>query len=385
VSDYRAIAATTVTLQNMLQPAVTAAVPGAIVKTGRPEKTPVTNAPGEVNIYLYQVTPNAALRNAELVVRRGDGTLIRRPQLALDLHYLLSFYGDDLKLIPQILMGATASMLHAQPHPAAEDIPSGEGHPFAATGLDQQVERLRFVPMMLSHDELSKLWSIFFQVPYTLSLSYLCSVVLIEADLTPEPALPIRRADWIATPALPPQIEQVNPQVVLPGGKITLRGRNLRKEDTVRVAGRDTTPEAVAAGALVVPLPEGLAAGVHTVQVVRLPRGPASNTAAFVLQPVVREVQADPGKLRLRVEPPVAPGQSVSVLLNEVGSNQPASAVLVLRNPQGAELEVAVPTVAAGTYLVRVQVDGAASNLEVDADPGSPTFEQYSGPKVVIG
>jgi hypothetical protein len=37
-----------------------------------------------------------------------------------------------------------------------------------------------------------------------------------------------------------------------------------------------------------------------------------------------------------------------------------------------------------GEFLLRVQVDGAESPLEVDTNPASPTFNQYTGPKVTI-
>jgi hypothetical protein len=35
-------------------------------------------------------------------------------------------------------------------------------------------------------------------------------------------------------------------------------------------------------------------------------------------------------------------------------------------------------------YLVRVQIDGAESLLEVDTDSASPTFNHYIGPTVEI-
>jgi hypothetical protein len=50
----------------------------------------------------------------------------------------------------------------------------------------------------------------------------------------------------------------------------------------------------------------------------------------------------------------------------------------------GPEVTIPVPGAEAGTYLVRVQVDGIASALAADLDPQSPTFNQYNGPKVVV-
>lgn len=396
MSDYRAVAAVTTTLQNMLQSAVAAAVPGAIVKTGRPEKTPSTTSTGEVNIFLYQVTPNAAFRNADLATRRSDGTLIRAPQVALDLHYLLSFYGDDVKLIPQILLGVTASTMHSYPHPRPEDLPGfamGDGHPLAGTGIERQMDRLRFAPMTLSHDELSKLWSVFFQVPYTLSIAYLCSVVLIEADLSPQPPMPTRGIAFSVQPqSLPPQVDQVSPQVVSldAGARITLRGRNLRGDDVVRIGQRELAAESATATTLVVALPADLPAGVQTVRVARRETGASSSPVAFVLRPAVtgevRLETEDGPVLRVPVAPPVGTGQRAALLLNETGApagRPPRGYSLTLRGG-GGELAVPIPGVEPGTYLVRVEVDGIASALATDADPKSPTFEQYVSPKVVI-
>jgi hypothetical protein len=52
----------------------------------------------------------------------------------------------------------------------------------SASNLAEQVELVKFGPLNLSLEELSKLWSVFFQVPYTLSMAYFASVVLIEAE-----------------------------------------------------------------------------------------------------------------------------------------------------------------------------------------------------------
>ncbi len=45
----------------------------------------------------------------------------------------------------------------------------------------------------LNLEELSKLWSVFFQTAYKLSMAYIANLVLIEADAeTPRPTLPVR-------------------------------------------------------------------------------------------------------------------------------------------------------------------------------------------------
>src|ERR1035438_4765631 len=95
MSNALAIATVTETLSQTLNKALTASlVSGAQVTVLRPDTPNGLPNPG-VNLFLYQVAPNVAWRNADLPTRRGDGALLRRPQFALDLYYLLTFYGDD--------------------------------------------------------------------------------------------------------------------------------------------------------------------------------------------------------------------------------------------------------------------------------------------------
>src|SRR5271154_7562082 len=50
----------------------------------------------QVNLFLHQVTHNAAWRNVGLPSLAADGkTQSKNPPLALDLHYLLTAYGSD--------------------------------------------------------------------------------------------------------------------------------------------------------------------------------------------------------------------------------------------------------------------------------------------------
>ncbi len=70
MSNYLAVATVTAALQQVLHPAVKAAVGGATFGFSRPtvDGTPTTP---QVNVFLYQVTPNAAYRNQHLPTRRG--------------------------------------------------------------------------------------------------------------------------------------------------------------------------------------------------------------------------------------------------------------------------------------------------------------------------
>lgn len=404
MSDYRAIAAVTATLQNILQPAVSAAVPGAPVRPARPEKAVQVASPGEVHLFLYQVSPNAALRNAELPVRRSDGTLIRRPQLALDLHYLVTFYGDEGKYVPQLLLGAVAAQLHAQPFPQADDLPrpGGTQDELAGSGLALQLDRLRFTPLALAHDDLSKLWSIFFQVPYALSVAYLCSVVLIEPDLTPQPPLPIRRPVLTVHSGEPPQVDRVSPPVAAGRGvAVTLHGSHLAGAGAeVDFGAATATPQAASATSLTAAVPEALPAGQHPVRVVfGGGAGARSNAVPFTLLPEVVgdpavEGAGDAATLHLGVSPPVAAGQRVSVWLEPRRTEAAAAAggegaaggapreIAAPPETRGGEVVVPLAGVAAGRYLVRVVVDGAASRLR--AEEGDDGQGAWIGPGVEV-
>src|SRR5262245_49917777 len=46
----------------------------------------------QLNVFLHQVTHNAAWRNVDLPSRGKNGERLRNPPLALDLHYLVTAY-----------------------------------------------------------------------------------------------------------------------------------------------------------------------------------------------------------------------------------------------------------------------------------------------------
>src|SRR5262249_20234508 len=157
-----AIATVTATLQQVLSDSLAnAGVTGATASNLRPDDETHLPKPG-VNIFLYQVTPNAAFRNADLPTRRADGTLVRRPQAALDLHSLLTFYGDDGTLEPQRLLGATILQLHSSPALTRQkigEIQNSVSFPYLKpSNLADQVELVRVMPANLSLEEMNKLW-----------------------------------------------------------------------------------------------------------------------------------------------------------------------------------------------------------------------------------
>src|SRR5688572_12569142 len=124
MSNALAIATVTAALREIAVKAAREADEGAEVIYGRPDSQASGN-PSRVRLYLYLVSPNAALRNADLPTRNANHQQIQRPQIALDLHYLLAFYGDELRLLPQRMMGAVVREFHATPVLRRSDIQAG--------------------------------------------------------------------------------------------------------------------------------------------------------------------------------------------------------------------------------------------------------------------
>ncbi|HQY94671.1 Pvc16 family protein [Caldilinea sp.] len=220
MSNHLAIATVTTGLVRYLQGVVGADVGNAVITAVRPDG-PNSGVPEVgVNVFLYQATPNIAWRNHDLPTRRPDGSLNQRPQIALDLHYLLTFYGDETLLEPQRILGSAVRALHTHPLLTRQEIRSAVAATafLAGSDLAEEVETVKFTPQPLSLEELSKLWSVLFQTPYTLSMTYDASVVLITAESQPSMAQPVR------TPAI-----QVFPSVTppAPAAPDTLAGLQL--------------------------------------------------------------------------------------------------------------------------------------------------------------
>jgi hypothetical protein len=148
-------------------------------------------------------------------------------------------------------------------------------------------------------------------------------------------------------------------------------------------------------------LPPDLPAGIVGVQVKHVleigsppskRKGWESNVVPFVLQPKITQSQVIPATattlrlLRLDVVPKVGPRQDAVLYLNQinVAGGQPPKSYSIDAAPRPAgsaptgTIEFPIKDVAAGTYVVRVQVDGAESPLDFDPSQG------YIGPKVPL-
>lgn len=440
MSNFLAIATVTAALRKTLEAALGADVSGATVTTVRPERSGSSVSTKGAYLYLYQVTPNASLVNIDMPNYSSEGRLVQRPQVALDLHYLLTFYGDDIELEPQRLLGSAVRTLHSRPilirQTIIDAINDPQYHSFLEnSNLVDAIETVKFTPVSLSLDELYKLWSVFFQTPYELSVAYIATVVLIESDDVLPSTLPVREPEIFAVPVHQPIIEKVlsaegDGKPIVAESTLIIRGKKLRGDTTkVKVNGTEVKLESISETEITIKLPTGLLSGVHGLQVVHEiqickpqppiiddlqvvheqmcppqmpPKSVGSNLAAFVLHPTIPTIEGNnaimvinlqetgvdlrSADLKIKIRPKVEKEQNVVLILNEISNVKPASYTFVGKPSEidPETIEIRVSGVNAAEYFVRVQVDGAQSQLITDTDRQSQTFNQYIGPMVKI-
>lgn len=186
MSDFRAIATVTAVIRDLLQD-VKGDIDNIAIKAVSPD-TLKSLTEDTLNLYLYQVTPNTAYRNVDLPTRTQDGkTIIAKPQLALDLHYLLTSYAahnDELKA--QLMLASAMTILHDNAVIPRTKIAATvdnqnsnvENDLVKKSNLADQVETIKLSPQALSLEELTKLWSSFFHASYRISVAYQATVVL---------------------------------------------------------------------------------------------------------------------------------------------------------------------------------------------------------------
>ncbi|WP_329444074.1 DUF4255 domain-containing protein [Streptomyces canus] len=165
------------------------------VEPRKPPADPQLEQP-TVSVFLYQVTPNTSQRNNDLPTRAADGTLVKRPAAALDLHYLISAYGEERELVGQRLIGSVVRTLHEIPVLPKDVVEQAGERPYlAGSDLVEAAQRVRFTPTVMDVDETSKLWGMLYQTPYALSVVYQAALVFIDGRESPVPGRPVERPE----------------------------------------------------------------------------------------------------------------------------------------------------------------------------------------------
>jgi hypothetical protein len=366
----------------------------------------------QLYLFLYHVERNIGWSNSDLPSRDARGERISNPALALNLYYMITAHSDQA-LDTEVMLGAAMQVMHETPVLGRETIRDAlEPTPGVPTGLLQsgiaeQVEALKITPVPFTADEMSRLWS-GFNVPYAPSVAYHVSVVLLTASRATRSPLPVRERRFHLLPFRELRIERIvsaaNPREAIgPSAKLRIIGNQIG-DPALRlfINGVDVSNavEDRRASELLVDLsdadPSALRAGVCSAQIVQrlaigepptAREGFTSNVAAFVLVPEILVQPAGNG-IDVTCAPAIHAAQRVRLLLNQTNvasGEEPEAYAFDVAAGNGVELpetetdevHIALPGVGPGEYLVRLQVDGAQSQLTMAA-------RRFSGPKVVL-
>ena len=376
MSNHLAIATVTAALGNIVHASARSAVAGTGLRFGRPQ-APAANL-RQANVFLYQALPFGHLRNEDLPQRNAAGTVVRRPSAPLSLHYLVSFYGDDASFEPDRMLGATIRDLNATPMLLAGDIADALTGYAALAGSDLGAgpARVKFSPLLMTLDEMSRLWSVMVQTPFVLSMAWAAEMVQIDALGDVQAGTPVlRRGPEDRGPeieaSLPPAIDDfwfgpggTQTRVPLPpgmtaatlGGAIRITGSRFGGDAiTAEIVGGHGAAFTIPAtptsdGIVLALLPEdpaaaaALVAGPAGLRLVTDQGGTVSRSefAPLLLAPRITGITPDPvpavGTTQLSIEclPQIRPSQRATLRLgaHEIAANaHPVASQPILFDP----------------------------------------------------
>ncbi len=402
MSNSIALAAVTATLQSILHSGITGDpdLGDTIVTTLPPDKARGSNTANQLNLFLYQVLPNAAWRNRDMPrqVQPGETGM---PPLPLNLYYLITAFGrqdDSAQPFSHQVLGKAMSVLHDHCLLSAADVQSATSGSMPRSDLDKQIERVRLTLQPLSVEDISKLWT-GFATQYRLSAAYEAAVALIEstqASRTPLPVLTRGKNDS-GISSLPnlispyPALDDLvipNKQTSAKLGDILnldghhLDGTNLSVQfnHPLWTSPVEITPEAnpteSRVGVNIPNVPASWPAGFYTVAV--LVQGPndtyrrITNQLSFPLSPSIsitpKSAPAGSITYTVSVSPEVRPEQRAALLLGDM------EVLADDHKTQTGTLTFQAVDVAKGGYFVRLRVDGVDSIL-VDRTKQPPVFD----------
>jgi hypothetical protein len=386
---------------------------GVTVSSMAPDVVPIDgdDAVPRLNLFLYQVTPNAAWRNVDLPSRDASGRRLSNPPLALDLHYLLTAYGIA-ELQAEVLLGYGMQLLHEHPVLSREAIRTAL-NPSPVSGallpsvyqalrsadLAEQVEVLKITPTAMSAEEMSRLWSAL-TAHYRPTAAFQVSVVLIEPQgpaISPLPVLTrgrripgLERDEGVVViPHLVPPYPTLEsalanahetPSTLRLGDAVTVRGHHLAGTARAIVLRGDRfgieqeIPPADSADEAIldfnVPnLPADLPVGVYQLELRVLRAGEAeprtSNPLPVALAPAITSFPpiamtrsaANVVRVRIGCRPEVRVGQKVTLLMD----TREAPAQPFTTHTATLDFEFADAPPAGGRPLLRLKVDGIES------------------------
>jgi hypothetical protein len=368
-----------------------------------------TNSQLQVNVFLHQVTLNAAWRNIGLPSLAPDGqTVLKNPPLALDLHYLLTAYAS-LDTQAEALLGYAVQMLHENPVlPRAQIITALGSVPSAtnplssvlsSSGLANQMEMIKITPDTLGREELAWLWTAL-KADYRPTFPFKVSVVLILSPVPTLSALPVLQRTVSAQNGLVPPfpaLTAVEPPSGQPaaclGDSVSVQGSNLLGASNVLLSNSrlliqsSILPASVNATSLQFTLPPNanLPAGFYTLTVqVTTPKDVLStNSLPLMIAPkitggVPATLPSGSANLTVSCTPELQPGQQVSLLIG--GQEAPVNNLLLtaISSPSFAFASLQPTSTAVPLWLRVDGVDGPTIDLTTKPPAFAPPMTQVT-------
>lgn len=372
-------------------------------------------AMNQVNLFMHQVSHNQGWRNQGLPSMSSDGrSLLKNPPLALDLHYLLTAYGSQ-DWQAEGLLGFAVLMLHQSPVLTRADISNAmAGLPGAdplnplssalgSAGLADQIEMIKITPSTLGKEEMAWIWTAL-KADYRPTFPFQVSVVLIEPQFPTSFPLPVLSRNISAKPGLPPQLFELQlglgDQAPAQGDTVTVTGQSLNGASLISLVNPRIginfppfAPTTVTNNSLTFAVPNsplGLPPGTYDLSALFTDASGnvvlSTNKLALEVAPTVSGTPTTANNaagtlVSLTCAPDVVPGQSVSLSLGSQTGGTSLTAPAQIFDTQTNSLSFQFPTLAAGTYLMVLTVDGVNSPVQVNFAVTPPVF---TGPFLTI-
>jgi hypothetical protein len=409
LADYNAIAGVTDTLMTLLYNQMASGLSASQITSVPPDMSPSNVSGPWLNLYLYQVTENGSLKNQEMP-GVGYPSDYGHPPLSLNLHYIITVHGTPPETDPsadieaQQILGDAMQVLHdfSIIPPDLLQTKGNPGSPILDPSLLYEYERIKIDLKSMPIEEFAKIWTAFPQSNFRRSVAYEVSVIQIESTMPRTLVKPVKQRALHLTVMAKPQVSALyrttgtgNDLRARIQDTLTIEGsRFLSTQTSVRLGKADpivVVPTSETKISVTVPDDALLQPGPQLVQVLTRVAGEIivgpppytapppydapvspdetmqdSNPDAFILVPTVSNATpqaGNPPSLIVTGKRLYKDGLKTFVFVNGAGIPVHQSGGPPLQT--STSIQVPLPALQAGTYAVRVQVNGAL-NLEDD-------------------
>jgi hypothetical protein len=144
--------------------------------------SPKNPGPNQLTLFLYKVVENADLKNAARpFVQRPDGTLVAdRTPLVLDAYYMLTAHAGEPPNLFQAHRALSRAMRVLHDHGVLSGSLLRSDDPSKGLTADS-VLRVTLNPITM--EDMTRIWSVFPDTPYEVSVTYLVTPIEIESSL----------------------------------------------------------------------------------------------------------------------------------------------------------------------------------------------------------